>query len=63
MPLHIVKQGECFTTIAERYGFGNRRYDSRFIRGEIALNSPQYFYGYPFEGKPRAFYVSYNTSF
>ncbi|RZK03993.1 MAG: TonB-dependent receptor [Novosphingobium sp.] len=48
---------------AERYGFGNRRYDSRFIRGEIALNSPQYFYGYPFEGKPRAFYVSYNTSF
>lgn len=48
---------------AERYGFGNRRYDSRFLRGEIALNSPQYFYGYPFEGKPRAFYVSYNTSF
>jgi hypothetical protein len=25
MPLHIVKQGECFTKIAERYGFGDYR--------------------------------------
>jgi iron complex outermembrane receptor protein len=48
---------------AERYGFGNQRYGSAFIRGEIALNSPEYFYGYPFEGKPRSVYVTYQTSF
>jgi iron complex outermembrane receptor protein len=48
---------------AERYGFGNQRFGSAFIRGEIALNSPQYFYGYAFEGKPRSAYVSYSTSF
>lgn len=48
---------------AERYGFGNQRFGSAFIRGEIALNSPQYFYGYAFEGKPRSVYVSYTTSF
>lgn len=48
---------------AERYGFGNQRFGSAFIRGEIALNSPQYFYGYAFEGKPRSAYISYSTSF
>jgi iron complex outermembrane receptor protein len=48
---------------AERYGFGNQRYGSAFIRGEITLNSPEYFYGYPFEGKPRSVYVTYQTSF
>jgi len=48
---------------AERYGYGNMRYSSAFIRGEIALNSPEYFYGYEFEGKPRAVYVSFSTTF
>lgn len=48
---------------AERYGFGNMRYSSAFIRGEIALNSPEYFYGYAFEGKPRSVYVSFTTKF
>jgi iron complex outermembrane receptor protein len=48
---------------AERYGFGNQRFGSAFIRGEIALNSPQYFYGYEFEGKPRSVYLSYSTRF
>ena len=48
---------------AERYGFGNQRLSEAFITGRIALNSDQYFYGYPFEGKPRAFYASYQTSF
>ncbi|AUW59258.1 TonB-dependent receptor [Sphingobium sp. SCG-1] len=48
---------------AERYGFGNQRFGSAFIRGEIALNSPEYFYGYAFEGKPRAVYASFTTSF
>lgn len=51
------------TEYAERYGFGNQRFGSAFIRGEIALNSPEYFYGYAFEGKPRAVYVSYTTNF
>ena len=48
---------------AERYGYGNQRFGSAFIRGEIALNSPQYFYGYPFEGKPRSVYFSFTTTF
>lgn len=48
---------------AERYGYGNMRYSSAFTRGEIALNSPAYFYGYEFEGKPRAVYVSFSTKF
>lgn len=48
---------------AERYGFGNQRFGSAFIRGEIALNSPAYFYGYEFEGKPRAVYGSFTTAF
>ncbi len=48
---------------AERYGYGNQRFGSAFIRGEIKLNSPEYFYGYAFEGKPRSVYVSYTTSF
>lgn len=48
---------------AERYGFGNMRYSSAFIRGDIALNSPEYFYGYEFEGKPRSVYISYSTQF
>lgn len=48
---------------AERYGYGNQRFGSAFIRGEIALNSPQYFYGYEFEGKPRAVYGSFTTTF
>jgi outer membrane cobalamin receptor len=48
---------------AERYGFGNQRFGSAFIRGEIALNSPAYFYGYAFEGKPRAVYGSFTTAF
>jgi len=48
---------------AERYGYGNMRYSSAFNRGEIALNSPEYFYGYEFEGKPRSVYISYTTKF
>lgn len=48
---------------AERWGYGNMRYSSDYIRGNIALNSPQYFYGYPFEGKPRSVYISYSTTF
>jgi vitamin B12 transporter len=48
---------------AERYGYGNQRFGSAFNRGEIALNSPAYFYGYEFEGKPQSLYVSYTTTF
>lgn len=48
---------------AERWGFGNKRYSSDYIRGNIKLNSPEYFFGYPFEGKPRSAYVSYSTTF
>lgn len=48
---------------AERYGFANMRFSQAFFRGEIVTNGPGYFYGYPFEGKPRAFYGSFTTSF
>lgn len=48
---------------AERYGYGNMRFSQAFFRGEIVTNGPGYFYGYPFEGKPRAFYGSFTTSF
>lgn len=48
---------------AERYGYANMQYSSAYIRGDIKLNSDEYFYGYPFEGKPRSVYVSYNTTF
>jgi iron complex outermembrane receptor protein len=48
---------------AERFGFGNQRFSVAAVRGELRPTDPGYFYGYPFEGKPRAFYVSYNTRF
>lgn len=48
---------------AERYGFGNQRFGSAFNRGEYTTSDPRYYYGYEFEGKPRAFYVSYSTKF
>ncbi|MCX7283737.1 MAG: TonB-dependent receptor, partial [Novosphingobium sp.] len=48
---------------AERYGYGNQRFSSAFVRGEITTTSPNYFFGYPFEGKPRAVYASYTTTF
>ncbi len=51
------------TKYAERYGFGNQRFGSAFIRGEIPLNGPGYFYGYGFEGKPRSVFLSYATTF
>ena len=51
------------TNYAERYGFGNRSRSEAFITGQIALNSDAYFYGYPFEGKPRSIFLSYTTTF
>ena len=48
---------------AERYGFANQFYGSAFNRGEFTSTDDRYFYGYPFEGKPRSFFVSYSTRF
>ncbi|MDI1365046.1 MAG: TonB-dependent receptor plug domain-containing protein [bacterium] len=48
---------------AERYGFGNQRFGSAFNRGEFKTTDPRYYFGYEFEGKPRAFYASYSTRF
>ncbi len=48
---------------AERYGFGNQFYGSAFNRGEFTNTDDRYFFGYPFEGKPRSFFVSYSTKF
>jgi iron complex outermembrane receptor protein len=50
-------------TYAERWAYGNRRFSEAFVTGQIALNGPGYFYGYPFEGKKRSFYVNYITKF
>lgn len=51
------------TRYAERYGFGNQRFGSAFNRGEYGTNDPRYYFGYPFEGKPRSIFVSYSTKF
>jgi iron complex outermembrane receptor protein len=48
---------------AERYAYGNQRFSQAFVTGQIALNGPGYFYGYPFEAKKRSFYVTYMTKF
>jgi iron complex outermembrane receptor protein len=48
---------------SERYGFGNNLYASAFNRGEYTATDPRYVFGYPFEGKPRSFYVSLSTRF
>ena len=48
---------------AERYGFGTMRYSSAYARGEVKSTSPDYYFGYPFEGKPRSVYVSFSTRF
>ena len=48
---------------AERYGFGNQLYGSAYNRGEYTTASTKYYFGYPFEGKPRSFYVSLSTKF
>jgi iron complex outermembrane receptor protein len=48
---------------AERYGFGNMRYSQAFNSGQIKATDPAYYYGYAFEGKPRAVYFSYSTKF
>ena len=48
---------------SERWGFGNNFYGAAFNRGEYTNTDDRYFYGYPFEGKPRSYYVSYSTKF
>jgi outer membrane receptor for ferrienterochelin and colicin len=48
---------------AERWGFGTQQYGSAFNRGEFTTNDDRYYFGYPFEGKPRSFFVSYSTNF
>ena len=51
------------TYYAERYGYGNNFYGAAFNRGEYTNTDDRYFYGYPFEGKPRSFYLTYSTKF
>ncbi|ESQ89020.1 TonB-denpendent receptor [Asticcacaulis sp. AC460] len=51
------------TEYAERYGYGNNFYGVAFNRGEYTNTDDRYFYGYPFEGKPRSFYFTYSTQF
>jgi hypothetical protein len=48
---------------AERYGYGNNLYGAAFNRGEYTNTDDRYFYGYPFEGKPRSFYLTVSTKF
>ncbi len=48
---------------AERYGYGNNFYGAAFNRGEYSNTDDRYFYGYPFEGKPRSFYATFATKF
>lgn len=48
---------------AERYGYGNMRFSQAAVRGQLTAADDAYYYGYPFEGKPRAAYFSYSTTF
>lgn len=48
---------------AERYGYATQQYGSAFNRGEYGTNDDRYYFGYPFEGKPRSFFISYSTNF
>ncbi len=48
---------------AERWGFGNNLYGAAFNRGEYSNTDDRYFYGYPFEGKPRSVYATFATKF
>lgn len=51
------------TKYAERWGYGNNFYGAAFNRGEYTNQDDRYFYGYPFEGKPRSFYATVATKF
>jgi len=48
---------------AERWGFANQFYGSAFNRGEFTNTDDRYFFGYPFEGKPRSVFLSISTRF
>jgi iron complex outermembrane receptor protein len=48
---------------AERYGFGTKQFSEDFLTGQVRLNSPEYFFPYAFEGKPRSFFASYQYRF
>ena len=48
---------------AERWGYGNNFYAAAFNRGEYTNQDDRYYYGYPFEGKPRSYSITYSTKF
>lgn len=50
-------------TYGERGAFGNQFFGSEFIRGEYNNRSPDYFYPYIFQGKPRSVFLSYSYQF
>lgn len=50
-------------TYGERGAFGNQFFGSGYIRGEYTNTSPDYFYPYIFQGKPRSVFLSYSYQF
>jgi iron complex outermembrane receptor protein len=50
-------------TYAERYGYGNQRFSVAAVQGKLKSTDDAYYFGYPFEGKPRSVFFSYTTSF
>lgn len=50
-------------TYAERYGYGNQRFSVAAVQGKLKSTDDAYYFGYPFEGKPRSVYFSYTTTF
>ncbi|MBT2188783.1 TonB-dependent receptor plug domain-containing protein [Sphingobium sp. H33] len=48
---------------AERYGYGNMRFSQAAVQGKLKTTDDAYYYGYPFEGKPRSVFFSYQTNF
>lgn len=50
-------------TYGSRGAFGDQRFGSAFLRGEISTSDPEYRYPYVFLGKPRSASLSYSYRF
>ncbi len=59
--LRLVNLGD--ELYGERGAFGNRFYDSSFIRGEYTNRDARYFNPYIFQGKRRSLFLTYSVNF
>lgn len=50
-------------TYGERGAFGNQRFSSAAVRGDITTTDADYYIPYTFYGKPRSVFITYNYQF